>query len=406
MVVYSLKKNNITQKLVSDFQIKYPDVLVKYEVAIDDSSTEMESDLMDRLNTEIMAGNGPDILLLNNLPWKAYQEKEILLDMRGDLESDLKEGKIFENIFTALQKDNHQYVIPISFKIPVLLQKQAQKSEVSSVEDLLKTVQNTEEMPLMYRNGQDLLRYIISVYWQKIQKEEGMIDQDELKLILQQTKSINDELKSKAGWAWDFYFQDQENTEIDLDAFLYDTELMESDIQYGNIAMDLGYLSSLRTLIHIPNFNQEYQIVSNHVFSPLLVGINSKAEHVDTAKEFIKFALSEEEQQIFTGKIISISGLPVNQDVFQSMVKEPSEDEIQEQYKKTFDNLGIPFSWPKQELFDKLKQEITNLSVPAMEDPIVIQTILESGMPYLSEKKKLDDTVNEIVQKLRLYFAE
>lgn len=181
---------------------------------------------------------------------------------------------------------------------------------------------------------------------------------------------------------------------------------MESDIQYGNIAMDLGYLSSLRTLIHIPNFNQEYQIVSNHVFSPLLVGINSKAEHVDTAKEFIKFALSEEEQQIFTGKIISISGLPVNQDVFQSMVKEPSEDEIQEQYKKTFDNLEIPFSWPKQELFDKLKQEITNLSVPAMEDPIVIQTILESGMPYLSEKKKLDDTVNEIVQKLRLYFAE
>ena len=406
LVVYSLKKNNIIQKLVSDFKLKYPDILVKYEIGMEESNAEMESDIMDQLNTEIMAGNGPDILLLNNLPWKSYQEKEILLDLSSDLESDLEEGKVFENIFTAFQKDNCQYVIPISFKIPVLLQKQAQKSEVSSVEDLLKTVQNTEEMPLMYRNGQDLLRYIISVYWQKIQKEEGMIDQDELKLILQQTKSINDELRSKAGWAWDFYFQDQENTEIDLDAFLYDTELMESDIQYGNIAMDLGYLSSLRTLIHIPNFNQEYQIVSNHVFSPLLVGINSKAEHVDTAKEFIKFALSEEEQQIFTGKIISISGLPVNQDVFQSMVKEPSEDEIQEQYKKTFDNLGIPFSWPKQELFDKLKQEITNLSVPAMEDPIVIQTILESGMPYLSEKKKLDDTVDEIVQKLRLYFAE
>lgn len=406
LVVYSLKKNNIAQKLVSDFKLKYPDVLVKYEVAIDDSSTEMESDMMDRLNTEIMAGNGPDILILNNLPWKAYQEKEILLDMSSDLQSDLKEGKVFENIFTSLQKDNHQYVIPISFKIPVLVQKQAQKSEVSSVEDLLKTIQNTEEMPPMYRNGQELLRYIISIYWQKIQKENGNIDRDELKQILQQTKNINDELIAKAGWALDFYFQGNENTEIDRDVFLNDTELMVNDIQYGNTAMDLGYLSSLNTFINIPNFNQEYQVVSNHVFSALLAGINSKSNHMDTAKEFIKFVLSEEEQQIFTGKIISVSGFPVNQNVFQSMVKEPSQNELQEYYQKTFDSLGMSFAWPKQEVFDKLKQEIKNLSIPAMEEHIVIEIVLASGMPYLSGEKNIDDTVNEIVQKLQLYQME
>ncbi len=291
---------NISRKIVSDFKLKYPDVLVKYEVGMEESSAEMESDVMDRLNTEIMAGNGPDILILNNLPWKSYQEKEILLDLSSDLESDLKEGKVFENIFTAFQKDNHQYVIPISFKIPALVQKQAQKTEVSSVEDLWETVQNTEKMPPMYRNGQDLLRYIISVYWQKIQREDGTIDQEELKLILQQTKSIDDELIAKAGWALDFYFQDDQNTEIDRDVFLDDTELMESDIQYGNTAMNLGYLSSLRTLINIVNFNQDYQIVSRQVFSSLLAGINSKAAHLETAKDFIKFMLSGEEQQIFT----------------------------------------------------------------------------------------------------------
>lgn len=406
LTIYSLKKNNIIQKIVSDFKLKYPDVLVKYEVGMEESSAEMESDVMDRLNTEIMAGNGPDILILNNLPWKSYQEKEILLDLSSDLESDLKEGKVFENIFTAFQKDNHQYVIPISFKIPALVQKQAQKTEVSSVEDLWETVQNTEKMPPMYRNGQDLLRYIISVYWQKIQREDGTIDQEELKLILQQTKSINDELIAKAGWAFDFYFQDDQNTEIDRDVFLDDTELMESDIQYGNTAMNLGYLSSLRTLINIVNFNQDYQIVSRQVFSSLLAGINSKAAHLETAKDFIKFMLSGEEQQIFTGKIISVSGFPVNQDVFKNMVKEPPQAELQEQYKKTFDNLGISFAWPKQEIFEKLKQEITNLSIPAMEDPIVIETMLESGEPYLSGEKEIDDTVAEMIKKLQLYQME
>lgn len=179
-----------------------------------------------------------------------------------------------------------------------------------------------------------------------------------------------------------------------------------SDIQYGNVTMDLGYLSSLITFVDFQNFNQEYQVVSDRVFSSLLAGINGKSEHLETAKEFIKFALSEEEQQIFTGKIINVSGFPVNQTAFQNMIKKPSQEELQEYYQKTFDNLGIQFSWPKQEIFDKLKQEITNLSIPAMEDYIVIETVLKSGKAYLSGEKEIDDTVNEIIQKLQLYQME
>ena len=408
LVIYSLKKNNITQKIVSDFQIKYPDVLVKYEVGMEETNAEMETDVIDRLNTEIMAGNGPDILILNNLPWRAYQEKEIFVDMKGDLDSTFREDKLFENIFAAFQKDKHQYIIPISFKIPVIIQKKDQAATVRSVEDLLQAVQNIEEMSPMFRNGQELLCYLISVYWQQIQKKDGSIDRNQLKQLLEQIKIINDDLiaKAKTGWAFDFYFQENENTEGDRDVFLDYVDLMVSDIQYGNVAMDLGYLSSLITFVDFQNFNQEYQVVSDRVFSSLLAGINGKSEHLETAKEFIKFALSEEEQQIFTGKIINISGFPVNQTAFQNMIKKPSQEELQEYYQKTFDNLGIQFSWPKQEIFDKLKQEITNLSIPAMEDYIVIETVLKSGKAYLSGEKEIDDTVNEIIQKLQLYQME
>ena len=41
-----------------------------------------------------------------------------------------------------------------------------------------------------------------------------------------------------------------------------------------------------------------------------------------------------------------------------------------------------------------------------MEDPIVIETMLESGEPYLSGEKEIDDTVAEMIQKLQLYQME
>ena len=78
LVVYSLKDNSVVEKIISDFQSAHPDVLVKHEVGMGDSSLKDETDAISSLNTEIMAGNGPDVLLLNGLPWKSYQEKGIL----------------------------------------------------------------------------------------------------------------------------------------------------------------------------------------------------------------------------------------------------------------------------------------------------------------------------------------
>ena len=46
------------------------------------------------------------------------------------------------------------------------------------------------------------------------------------------------------------------------------------------------------------------------------------------------------------------------------------------------------------------------LNTPAMEDNIVINTILESATSYLSGEKDIDVTVNEITQSLELYLLE
>ncbi len=405
LVVYSLKENSVIQKIISDFQLSHPEVFVRYEVGMSDSSIEDETDAISSLNTEIMAGNGPDVLILNGLPWKSYQEKGILESLNDGLNTYITEHKVFENLFSAYEAGGSSYVVPISFKIPVLIGKEEMVSHIDSIEKILKTAEDIEDMPPFFRKKQALLRYIFSIYWQRIEQEEGRISKEELKKVLENVKRINDDLLGKENELSKFFVGDEER-EKDYDVFANDTWLETSSIKYGNVAMDLGYLSHLQDYVNVLNWDLFYQTLSDGVFSALIAGINKGSDHIGSAEEFLKFALSDEEQKIFINEMyMVIMGFPVNKAAYEDMISQPSQSELEE-YGKGFANLGETFEWPGHEDFEQLEKKIVGLNTPAMEDNIVINTILESATSYLSGEKDIDVTVNEITQSLELYLLE
>ena len=405
LVVYSLKENSVIEKIISDFNLSHPDVLVEYEVGMSDAAAKEEADAINSLNTEIMAGNGPDVLILNGLPWESYQEKEILKDLSGDLSNDIGGEKVFENLFSAYRTGEFQYIVPISFKFPVLVGEGEAVSHVNSIEELLKAAEDTGDLPPFFRKKQALLRYIFSIYWQRIEKEEGVISEEELKDVLENVKRINDVLQKKENEASGFFNGDEEH-EKNYDVFANDNWLDIWNIKYGNAAMDLGYLSCLKDFADISNQNLSYQAISKGVFSALIAGINRKSENTDIAEEFLEFALSDKEQKIFAdGMYMVIMGFPVNRAAFWDMASEPSESELEE-YGKGAANFGETFEWQGQEQFEQLEDIIVNLETPAMENSIVIDTILESANAYLADEKTVDAAVDEISRTLELYFLE
>lgn len=381
LAVYSLKDNSVVEKIVSDFQVSHPDVFVQYEVGMSDAAAKEEADAISSLNTEIMAGNGPDVLILNGLPWESYQEKGILENLSSGLGTYMKEDKVFGNLFSAYQADGSQYVIPISFKIPVLIGKEGTVSSVSSIEELLKAAEETEDLPPFFRKDQALLRYIFSIYWQRIEEQEGRISKEELKEVLETVKNLNDVLQEKESELSAFFAGDEE-WEKNYDVFANDTWLDVSNIKYGNEAMDLGYLSHIKDYVDMLKWELSYQTLSDGVFSALIAGINKESKKIDIAEEFLGFALGEEEQKIFEdGMYMVIMGFPVNKAVFEDMVS-------------------------RQEELEDLEKRIVNLDMPAMEDTIIIHTIWDDAAPYLAGEKEIDATVNEIAQSLELYLLE
>lgn len=398
LVVYSLKNNNAVKKIISDFRACHPEIWVEYEIGMEDSAAKEEADAISSLNTEIMAGSGPDVLILNGLPWEAYEEKGIL----EDLSSDIDKEQMFENIFQAYEKENAQYVIPISFKFPTLIGEKEDISQVDSVEKLAKITEQEEEIPAFLRTDRELMRYLFSIYWQGLWEEDGSVSRAELEEILRKGKEINDTL-----WTKEIVMPIHQGDDgKSYDDFANDNLLDSWVIKGGSAAMDLGYLGSVKDFVDILNHGLSYQALSPEVFSALIAGINKEAENIETAREFLAFALSSDGQKIFDGRMYpAVMGFPVNRTVYEDMTAQPSQRELEESG-KAFVNAGESFVWPKAEQLKQLEENIRNLKIPAMENSVVIRRVLKSGEDYLAGGKTVEETVNEICQMLDLYFAE
>ena len=74
------------------------------------------------MNTQLMSGQGSDIILLNNLPYQTYADKNLLVDLGGLMQSDqsFDSGKYYQNIFEALKYKDKLYGLPVSIGIDMI----------------------------------------------------------------------------------------------------------------------------------------------------------------------------------------------------------------------------------------------------------------------------------------------
>lgn len=404
LVVYSLKNNYVLEKMISDFQSSHPEVQMIHEVGMEEAAVKEEADAIGILNTEMMAGTGPDVLLLNGLPWESYAQKGMLKDLHSDLASYISGEEGFANLFQAYQTNGAQYAAPVSFKIPVVVGEKEKVSQIQSPAGLLSAAEKTENMPAFFRQDKGLLRYMFSIYWRDIQKEDGTVSKEGLRELLETVGKINDRLKETENEI-SLFFQEDEPEKSD-DVFANDTFLDASNITYGNVAMDLGYLSSIHDFWDIVHQGFSYQATAKGVFSALIAGINCESQQKELAREFLSFMLSEEEQKIFIdGMYAVIMGLPVNKDAFAQTPSVLAKG-IPQEGENGSENPQENDQWMEPQRFTQLLDDAGNLTIPAMENTIVMDAIQKGAEGYLLGEKSLEAAVEDIYKALELYMYE
>lgn len=423
LTVYTLTENRFIQQAAIIFQKENPDVYVNVETGMsgDDSVTGM--DAVKILNTEIMAGKGPDLLILDGLPAETYREKGLLEDISGLL----KDTKLLDNIRAAYtEEDGSIYSMPVKFAIPFIQGKKEIIDELKNNPYPLKVLADAAErqkdtydlrhyFDLLATSPQLLIKAYSNVCMPAWIKEDGTLDETTISQYLEQTKRIYQSQKDAVESTEQHYDQSyasvaDQYTRESFKSSSFAMNLLSGSCIIGTGGMfsssDLAWLDSLENVndtITSTLWNGQSQ---NIFFPECLAGISAKAKEKEAAEQFIRFIFSEEGQ-----KSGSDNGFSVNSTVYENIVNWKQGENETLSFAGSSDNeTGESINLEiKQASDDKIREIMElgkTLTVPSETNEIVLNAVIESGARYFRDEITLDEAVKGAVQEVNLYLSE
>lgn len=140
LTIAGLSDSSTIRQTIGEFQRRNSNVKVNYQVLLEEDSAATAEDVIRALNTELLAGRGPDLLVLDGLPVDSYIEKGVLADLTDQLRALVDDG-LLENMTRAFEREGKRYGIPARFTVPVMMGKKEDVARVLSLEDLAAMVE-------------------------------------------------------------------------------------------------------------------------------------------------------------------------------------------------------------------------------------------------------------------------
>lgn len=422
--VYSLKENDTVRQAMALFMTAYPDITVEYEVGMEEGSSVTREDALKNLNTRIMAGQGPDVLVLDDMPIDTYTEKGVLMDLGTLLGSLGGDEEVFGNIVQAMKKNDQVLAMPCEIRLPVM---QGDGKYISQIKDLESMADMMEELR-RDNPGKDLLnicsekgimRYFAMTCVPAWTTEGGELDRDAVAQFLRQTKRIYD--AQMDGLPESVVEEYNRRSEIFLSyqgIAKEDSEIFRTD---DNVIMYVGGLRQLAyfalpstglydTMVSVKQaegFETSAWTVmngqsSNVFWAKTLLGITATTQNHDSAETFIRMCLGKEVQSNL------FYGLSVNKAAFDA--KFQVEDNAERLVRLIDSDEGITVEmkvYPSdEEQIAALRKRIEAADTPYIEDTVLENAVYEGGILYMRGEMSLDDAVAAIEKKIWIYMAE
>ena len=414
--IYALEENAELQQAISLFQKENPDYYVSLEVGMSEDNSITATDALKTLNTEIMAGKGPDLLMLDGMPGSTYEEKGMLSDISDVIEKVDKSEGILDNIQEAYTKENEIYEFPGRFSIPLVVGPKDQIEAMQTLEGLTKVAERYSETNDSVRLFSDMTPEFLSeslvdgAYAAWIQ-EDRTLDENLLKEYFESVKKLYDTDSHDEQLRENVVMQNYPHLELSyVDGMVLQIYGKECAAAVGNLASPDGFSQITSCMNNMEDTKIDYEVWNGQkegCFSPvMLMGVNSKSKNQEEAKAFLEFLYSEKAQRLSMGY-----GLTVNEKVYDSQEYWAVGDGTTVGY-TVQDGDGVErqvFLNMENSSADQVKkiQEIgKSLNTPSQLDKTVMEAVRGQLTDYIDGKIELDEAVQNVIQKVNLYLAE
>lgn len=426
ITVYSLTDDEMVRQTIAAYQTQYPDFYIEYQIGMDEGGITRE-DALKKLNTQLLGGSGPDVIMLDGMDIATYAEKGVLMDLTDIVdEADQDEG-LYRNLIDNLKIDDQIYAVPTVFAIPVVIGQKDYVDNISDYQSLADMMEKArEEYPdknlLTVCSASGIMKRTAAVCAPSWKDDKGQLDTQKIKEYLEQTKRIYDvQMNGTPEEQITMYQQYFMSAGDDGESY--------EDSKYFGMLNETGYLtkecpfvygqiltaSTYQMILSAPRVegfdDTAFKVLDgqgSNVYCPLsIAGINAATKNPDAAKQFLRMMLSTTVQGTME------FGLPVNKKALAAKYAydESKLDEDGAQYSMAFsDEDGLAFGYNiypvDQEGIAQFEQWIAALDTPYLSDAVLEEAVYKQGAKYLEGKLDIDAAVKEIADSVEIYLSE
>ncbi len=421
--IYSLEENVSVRQAITAYKKEHTDMYVRYEVGLTEEDGVTAEDALRKLNTQVLAGEGPDVMILDGLPVDSYIEKGMLLDISEVLDGLPEEDAPFPNLLEAFRtEDGAVYGMPLCICVPLLAGEKESIGRIENLESFAEEMEklrreNPEGALLAACDAGALIRQLGMVSSSAWTKETGEIDREKVAEFLYQAKRIYDAetagtlVQEQAALEAEY----EEMAEYGMDILAVKQEICHNVLYlprgYGRLAC--GYVDGIQLCLDNVTSTaritegMDYRLFNGQeekVFIPrVMVGVSAATENRAEAEAFVRKIFGKEAQENIAG------GFPVNQSAFESSFDfyEPGADNgTMTLEKKDGSELELQLYWPDEKEEAAFLALVRELKTPAAENTWLNELVCEIGTEVLEGKISVEEGAEKIGKKAALYLAE
>lgn len=401
ITVYSLNENSTIRQGIINYQKEHADVKVNYVVAIEEGSSATISDTIRALNTELLAGNGADILVLDGLPIDSFMEKGVLADIKEIVNPMIEDNTLIKNIAESFMKDEKMYAVPVRFQVPLVYGSEEVIDAMENMDSLTAYIdEHPDEAVFASMTYEALAKTFFLTNYNLLVDENEQMDKDNFLHFLDNLSILAENISASEDS--DYMVSgglEEGQVKLDNAAFLQDLYMKAGTVKAG-----IMQLRSIIDLVYpygtITELGYKYRDINDLFIPGLTVGMNAASTKKEFATDFIKTLFSDDVQKALLG-----DGLPVNDRMLTEWTKQFNEVEDDSISFSTGQEV-ITIYYPKEEQTAEVFNYAKQLSTPLMYNKLLIDGIIEKIVDYLNGNSTAEQAAQDTINLINTYLSE
>lgn len=388
--LYTVYESSMLKQAAALYHKAHPEVLISIESAYPQyyyGETDYNA-VYQALNTRLMGQDAPDILVMDHLNMDTYASKGLLENLDDIVRPMEENGELLSSVTGAyVQEDGSRYVVPLQFGFYMAVGRDIGAEDMGSLESLADFLSRTDYSYMGRLTVAELVDEFYPFFCGEIVKDKAL-DREAMGRNLEYLKAI------------------AENSQIldsrEQDESAYGIWELAAQAKFA-LEEVKGFRDCMFPISIADYVKGEYAAFAGCFMPSMQMGICAKSQYKDTARDFLRFALSQtvQDQDYY-------AGFPVNNASMEKQAAEDRSNYMAATMIMADDGNYIEFDskdYPR-EVADGLAALCKTLDRPAKEDAKIREVLIECLGGYLDGTLSKEDTIEKIEAGLKMYLAE